>query len=210
MNGFLPLPDPGVEGTDAAGRSRRFLGSIVEAATAWWWRGLFMHTAVPCRRRPGRGPRCEGHVIVYSAETPREIHWLCSVCTAAGILRGHRWSPWDLSEVPLRGDPCMAFWPCALLDPAEHRALVRDLPVARPLWRLLRAAETTPAGVLLTGPSVEFAALLAATRRRAASAAGRGGRALLASAAERLLVALAEDDPDMPPAPAAARPGEAD
>ncbi len=205
MNRFLPLPDPGVEGPDAERRSRRFLGSIVEAATAWWWRGVCMHTAVRCRRRPGRGPRCQGHVVVLSTEAPREILWSCSICASGGVVRGHRWSPWDLSEVPLRGDPGMAFWPRARLSPPEHRALLRELPVARPLWRLLRAAETTPEGVLVTGPSVEFAALLAAARRQAAAMGGRRRRGLLAAAADRLLDGLVEEEPDRGPRAAGAR-----
>lgn len=79
-----------------ARRLAEYFGSIVGAATLSG-PGSTVHTALRCRRRPGRKP-CSGHIVVERFEVPPEIEWSCSSCGDRGVIRNWRRTGWDLSE----------------------------------------------------------------------------------------------------------------
>ncbi|MBN1288390.1 MAG: hypothetical protein JXA49_01985 [Actinobacteria bacterium] len=79
-----------------ARRLAEYFGSIIGAATLTG-PGLVVHTALRCRRRPGRKP-CPGRIVVERLEVPPEIEWSCSSCGDRGVLRNWRRTGWDLSE----------------------------------------------------------------------------------------------------------------
>jgi hypothetical protein len=83
---------------DPAGPASRFcefLAEVVSSATAGHMGG-WKHSAVRCRKRPGRRP-CTGRILVLQRDTG-EINWQCPVCRIQGTIRGWQegWS--DLSE----------------------------------------------------------------------------------------------------------------
>jgi len=79
-----------------ARRLAEYFGSIVGAATLAA-PGVAVHTALRCRRRPGRRP-CPGHIVAERFEVPPEIEWSCSSCGDRGVIRNWRGTGWDLSR----------------------------------------------------------------------------------------------------------------
>jgi hypothetical protein len=86
---ILSIPVP-------ARRLAEYFGSIIGAATLAA-PGVEVHSALRCRRQPGRKP-CPGHIVIERFEVPPEIEWLCSSCGDRGVIRNWRGTGWDLAE----------------------------------------------------------------------------------------------------------------
>ncbi|HZV51579.1 MAG TPA: hypothetical protein VFD49_17655 [Candidatus Dormibacteraeota bacterium] len=85
----------------AAFRLAERLRAIVQAGTSVP-AGDPLHSALRCRRRPGRRS-CPGHLVLVRHEVPTEVVWRCSDCGDDGLVRGWERSPWDLRG-PRAGD----------------------------------------------------------------------------------------------------------
>jgi hypothetical protein len=89
------------EGTDGdlptgrAGRTARFLGEIVAAASILPL-GEFQLSGIRCRRRPNHR-RCSGALRIGREACSDEIHWSCSVCDDRGMITNWQRTRWDLS-----------------------------------------------------------------------------------------------------------------
>ncbi|MHC4224453.1 MAG: hypothetical protein ACYSUN_10730 [Planctomycetota bacterium] len=87
--------------TDMPSSARRLcehFGSIVQAATAAWFRGVDLVTAVECRRRPNR-KRCRGNIELMLIDDSKPIYWSCTSCGDAGRIEGWRGCSWDMSDL---------------------------------------------------------------------------------------------------------------
>ena len=154
MSHFADIRDPAVEVPAAARRIGEYYGSIVSAASAWWFADLEMHSAIRCRRRPGRKP-CGGHIrLILDTETDA-IAWACSHCADRGCISGWRESPWDLSTVRVAeyGAPGWIELPLPLDD---YRLLLRQAIPDPETERVVRAAQTARSGILLSAPHGAF------------------------------------------------------
>ena len=83
---------------DAPGPARRVaeqLSAAVRAATAMGPAAPWV-SALTCVRRPGRRP-CAGRIAIAMSPADEAIEWRCTSCDDAGVIRGWRGTPFDLS-----------------------------------------------------------------------------------------------------------------
>lgn len=71
----------------------RHVARIVEAATTHPL-GEPFHSAIRCRRRPGR-VRCPGYILVRWTDGPPEVSWECHRCGDRGFTSGWEGTHWD-------------------------------------------------------------------------------------------------------------------
>lgn len=149
---FLDLQD------DAPATAKRLglqLAAIVRAASARP-AGSGARSAVGCIRRPGRRP-CEGFVMVFR-RTNGEIAWSCDACGDEGVISGWEGSPVDVSgfdDSYAEGDTVTFVIARELFEVIRGVLLLDDaceLLVAR--------AESSAAGVVLTGRAGAFEELV--------------------------------------------------
>jgi hypothetical protein len=84
MTHFAGVDDLLEERVAPARRFAQYLGRIVGAGTANM-AGPTVHTALPCRRRPGRQP-CPDRLVVRRSQAPPQIDWACPGCGEEGML----------------------------------------------------------------------------------------------------------------------------
>lgn len=72
----------------------RHTARIVQAATTHP-PGEPFHSAIRCRRRPGR-VLCPGYVLASRSDVPPEIRWECHRCGDRGYVSGWENTHWDL------------------------------------------------------------------------------------------------------------------
>jgi hypothetical protein len=77
-----------------AGIARHF-GAIASAASLQKT-GIWVDTALRCRRRPGRRP-CPGHIRLFRTDIPSRIEWHCTSCDDDGWISNWEGTIWDLS-----------------------------------------------------------------------------------------------------------------
>jgi len=130
---------------------------IVKSATAHPGRGQWVHSAIPCRRRPNRRP-CSGHVHYLCTDLPDQIRWRCPECGDGGVMSHWRKSPLDLSyptSYAQTDDP----WLEIFVDPKEYRALVKIEVFDEDTERVVYGAEMEEGRVRLFGSETDLCAL---------------------------------------------------
>lgn len=155
-------------------RLAEYFGSIVSAATLAP-PGAEVHTALRCRRRPGRKP-CPGHIVVERLEVPPEIEWSCPCCGDRGVIRNWRGTGWDLSgkgNSGNNGEPRLAIE----LSIEQYDALRKDsVSFDAECERIILGAVTTRRGIEIKGTFEEldyFLECLAAEANHETNAARR-------------------------------------
>lgn len=148
MRHYLGMDDPQERASDPARRLGRYLGRIVQAATAGVTRGTEQATVVRCRRRPGRRA-CAGRIAVQLTDVPSRIRWWCTVCEDRGVISNWRHTPWDLSVLhgaSLRDVICVP------LPDEIHEVLDEEEWEEAALVRLIKGARVDLEEVRVQGP----------------------------------------------------------
>lgn len=171
-----------------ARRIAEYMGSIVRAGTLAR-SGIIIHTALPCRRRPGRKP-CTGHIELQRRDVPPEIEWRCSECGDMGLIGGWRGGHWDMSDMrhAEREDPGKVI---VFLSRDEYKAMLKGgTSFDRDCEKTIFRAQADADGVMLNAGFKQmdyFADCLAAEANHETN---RARRNLLDSACDKLSDAL--------------------
>jgi hypothetical protein len=144
---ILNIPPP-------ARRLAEYFGSIIGAATLAA-PGVEVHTALRCRRRPGRKP-CPGRIVIERFEVPPEIEWSCPFCGDRGVIRNWRGTGWDLTERGSSSNNGEQRLAVVLYD--EHYDALRKSSVAfdAECVRVVLGAVTTRRGIEIKGTFEEL------------------------------------------------------
>ncbi|MGH2718650.1 MAG: hypothetical protein ACRDJU_08740, partial [Actinomycetota bacterium] len=133
-------------------RFGHYLGHIVGAGTANA-AGPTIHTALPCRRRPGHRP-CPGRLLVRRSEAPAQIDWACPDCGDEGMIYNFEGSVWDLSPV----QDAEEVW-TVILEPRPYGLLLGLNTLGIDSQRIVHAARTTSMGPALLATTEDLDAL---------------------------------------------------
>ncbi|MGH2718206.1 MAG: hypothetical protein ACRDJU_06480, partial [Actinomycetota bacterium] len=115
--------------------------------------GPTIHTALPCRRRPGHRP-CLGRLRVRRSQAPAQIDWACPDCGDEGMIYNFEGDVWDLSPVQ---DAEEGF---TVITELRHYGLLLGLNTLDiDCHRIVHAARTTSMGPALRATTEDLDAL---------------------------------------------------